>query len=159
MPLSPEVDSNAYVSSIVQVDSGVGFETWQRERPLGTLNVHWSERGAVRMHVVGRGAGDFARPVIRRYEAAVRDAGRVLILFDLSRMHNYDTALRQDLTDWCLPRRSLVSAIHLHTESAVVTMGARVASLLLGGMIEIHAKRDTFDAIVRQAGLSAVAAR
>lgn len=143
---------------VVKVASGAGFSTWQRERPLGTLRLTWSARGAVRMHVAGRGAGDFAPLIIERYQVAVRDTGSVLILFDLAKMQNYDTDLRQRLTDWCLTNRSSIAGMHLHTESNVVLMGARVASLLLRGLMEIHSQRDSFDTVVRGAGLAPPAA-
>lgn len=156
---SMPLNAPASLDGIVELESGAGFETWQRERPPATLRVHWSATGAVRMHVSGRGAGQFAQPVIRRWEAALREIGRVSILFDLSAMPNYDTSLRQALTDWCLAHRAQISAMHLHTESAVVLMGARVASLLLGGMIEIHATRESFEAVVRQSGLGPIKER
>src|SRR5262245_40433532 len=107
----PSVESSG--GGLVQLSSGTGFETWQRTHPQGTLRLHWTPRGAVRMHVAGRGAAEFAKHIIQRYEQAVREAGSVLILFDLAKMHNYDTRLRQSLTDWCLAHRSAISAMHL----------------------------------------------
>ena len=150
----PSVEASG--SGLVQVASGAGLETWQRAQPPGTLRLHWSTRGAVRMHVVGRGAAEFARPIIHRYEEALRVSGSVVILFDLAGMHNYDTQLRQALTDWCLAHRNAISAMHLHTESTVVLMGARVASLLLRGLMQIHPARETFDAAVRSSGLTQI---
>jgi hypothetical protein len=108
------------------------------------------------MHVEACGAGAFARLIIDRYEHAVREAGSVLILFDLENMQNYDTALRQELTDWCLEHRECISGMHLYARSKIVVMGARVASLLLGGSMQIHSEREDFDTIVRETGLAPV---
>ncbi|MGC4092964.1 MAG: hypothetical protein QM756_34775 [Polyangiaceae bacterium] len=150
----PSVEARG--GELLQIAAGAGFETWQRTHPSGTLRLDWSARGAVRMHVVGRGAAEFAKLVIHRYEEALRVVGSVTIVFDLAGMHNYDTQLRQALTDWCLAHRDAISAMHLHTESTVVLMGARVASLLLRGLMQIHPEREVFDAAVRDLGLKRV---
>lgn len=143
---------------LIEVASGAGFETWRRQKPSGTLRLHWSPCGAVRMHVEGCGAGAFARLIIDRYDHAVRENGAVLILYDLAKMQNYDTQLRQELTDWCLRHRQSISAMHLHAESSVVVMGATVANLLLRGMMKIHSQRESFEAVVREAGLAPIRA-
>ena len=106
------------------------------------------------MHVVGRGATAFAQLIIERYRLAAREAGSVVILFDLAKMPNYDTELRQQLTDWCLANRATIASMHLYAESSVVLMGARVASLLLRGLLQIHTHRDAFDSVVRANGLT-----
>jgi hypothetical protein len=142
--------------NLVEVASGAGFATWRRERPAGTLKLHWSAQGAVRMHVDGCGAGAFAPLIIERYERAVRETGKVLILFDLEKMQNYDTELRATLTDWCLRHRKSISAMHLYARSKVVMMGARVANLVLGGLMQIHGERTSFDPVVREGGLAPV---
>lgn len=140
-------------SSLVQLASGASSEAWEREHPRGKLRLHWSTSGAVRMHVVGRGASEFAPLMIKRCEAAVRECGSVLILFDLPKMQSYDTELRQWLIEWSLANRRAISAMHFYAESSVVLMGARVAGLMLRGLLEIHTHRDAFDRVVRDSGL------
>lgn len=57
--------------------------------------------------------------------------GRVLGFHDWFQMTGYDTASRNELTQWSL-RRSAFAQINIGTRGKLVTMGVTVAALVLG---------------------------
>src|SRR4051812_4798786 len=115
------------LSEIRLVELSIQHELW---RGLGSLRLTWSRR-AVLLQVNGQGHGEFAKPIIAKWDMALRQSGRVVILCDFWDMPTYDSKLRIDLTNWCIQHRSTIDAIHLAAKSKVVQMGATIANIAL----------------------------
>jgi len=60
--------------------------------------------------------------------------GRVLGFHDWFQMTGYDTASRNQLTEWSL-RRSALAQINIGTRAKLVSMGVTVAALALGDQV------------------------
>jgi hypothetical protein len=133
-----------------RVESGAGFEVWQCRS--STLRLDWRRVSIVEMVVTGHGHGEFAQPCIRRWEEALRKVDRITMLSDFWAMAGYDSALRLALTEWSAEHRDRVEQIHMLTRSQLVSMGATVANLALGGLIKIHTLRTSYDLAVQKLG-------
>ncbi|HEY6879636.1 MAG TPA: hypothetical protein VI299_16530 [Polyangiales bacterium] len=101
----------------------------------------------------GFGVGDFAMPIIQKFEAIWQSDLRVEVFFDLGRMPNYHSDLRTRLTAHFAQRLQHIASFHVFTSSRLVAMGVSVANLALGHMITLHPTferfRDQFDTVVR----------
>ncbi len=88
----------------------------------------------------------FVDPILASRDAVLRECGEIALFDDLERVTGYDTEVRVQLTAWARKHRSRIAAHHILTRSKLVAMGVSVASLALGGAIEAHVRRDSFDA-------------
>lgn len=73
---------------------------------------------------------ELARCIIE-YVDPMFESGRVLGFHDWFEMTGYDTASRNELTQWSL-RRSELAQINIGTRAKLVSMGVTVAGLVLG---------------------------
>ena len=135
---------------IREIASGPAFETWQGS---GTMHLHWTRQGVVRIAVSGHGHAEFAAPVVRRWEGAIRSGGRMTLLVDFGEMPAYDSKLRVELQAWGVKHRAQVESIHMLSRSKLVSMGAAVTNLALGGMITMYDVQGAFDAVAKSLGL------
>jgi hypothetical protein len=136
-----------------EIASGPGFEVWQG---TGTMHIHWTRQGVVRIAVNGHGHAEFAPAVIRRWDGAVRAAGKMTLLVDFWEMPGYDSGLRVALQGWGVKNRAQVESIHFLSRSKLVSMGAAVTNLALGGMIVMYDKQPPFEAEAKKLGLPPV---
>jgi hypothetical protein len=129
---------------------GPTFERWLGKG--GHLVLRWKNAGVVQVIVRGHGDGRFANPILRAFDTMADRYGTITVFCDFGQMPTYDSALRKELTDWCRERRRSLRAFHVVAESKIVVMGFSIANLALGGIIESHIERDTFEAAMRRAG-------
>lgn len=117
------------------------------------LVLEWTQDGAVLSRVSGHGLPDLADAIAERWSAAARAAPSVQLLMDFAAMPTYDTAFRKTLTQWAVEHRNELQNVDLLSGSKLVTMGAGVANIVLGGLVKVHDDAPAFDARVRAAGL------
>lgn len=127
------------------VDSGPSFEVWKG--PTGAMRLDWNKKGAVRIIVDGHGYGGYASPTVRRYDEVLRTSPskKVLVFFDFWDMPAYDSPLRVETQGWGTKHRNDMEVVYLLTRSKLVSMGASVANLALGGMMKVYTKKEEFD--------------
>jgi hypothetical protein len=70
--------------------------------------------------------------------------GRHWLFFDVYLLENYESALRVQMTRWVDARRATLAELHVLHHSKLVAMGVAVANLALGGIINSHTRRATF---------------
>lgn len=143
--------------SLQKVESGASFEVWQVRS--SRLRLDYRRVGIVEMIVIGHGHVEFARPCVRRLEEARRKNDRLTILADFWTMPGYDSGFRLELTEWVAKHRPQMEPLHLVTRSQLVSMGAAVANIALGGLIQIHTLRASYDVVVRRLAASAPPSR
>ncbi len=136
--------------ALQRVESSSSFEVWQCRS--STLRLDWRRAGIVESIVAGHGQREFAQPCIRRWDEALRKNDRVTLLADFWAMPSYDSALRLALTEWSAEHRDRLEPIQMLTRSQLVSMGATVANLALGGLIKIHTLRTSYDLAVQKLG-------
>ena len=117
------------------------------------LILQWNARGAVRTLVVGKGAHAFVPRIRAQWDAAVREGAQLESFLDFADMEAYDSGFRSELTGWGLENRPRMKSIHTFSHSKIVNMGATVASLALGGMIQVHKDAESFEAAAARAKL------
>lgn len=140
-------------SGVKLVESGPNREVWQG---VGTLRLNWSRTGGVvHFMLAGHGQGEFAAPIMERWDGAARQSSKVTLLLDFWDMPTYDSKLRIDLTGWARKHFSQVDRVHLIARSKIVIMGATIANIALDGIITIYQQRAPFDGIVKQFGFPA----
>jgi len=134
-----------------RVESGASFDVWQFR--TSRLRLDHRRAGIVEMIVIGHGHVEFAQPCSRRWEEALRKHDRLTILADLWMMPGYDSGFRLGLTEWAATHRAQMDPIHVLTRSQLVSMGAAVANLALGGLIKLHTLRTSYDLAVQKLGV------
>lgn len=138
-------------SEVKLAESGPNHEIWQG---LGTLSLNWARTGVVHFMITGPGHGDYAAPIMRRWDGAARQSGKIILLLDFWDMPTYDSKLRIDLTGWARNHYSQVERVHLTARSKIVIMGATLANIALDGIITIHHQRAPFNMLAKQFGFS-----
>lgn len=119
------------------------------------LVLQWNTRGAMRTLVIGRGLTELIAPITARWDAVVANGSPLESFLDFGDMDVYDSELRSELTGWGLRNRPKMKSIHAFSRSKIVIMGASLASIALGGMVQVHTDLATFEAAAREAGLPA----
>jgi hypothetical protein len=127
-------------------------EVDQRALPQG--GVAWrTERGCMGLWVPcpqvlvisfqGHGDAELTAPAVAAYET-LDHSGLVHLFVDAENLVNYDSRLRTDLTARFFPDRERFGAFKVLVKSKIVAMGASVANLALGGIIDILNGPETF---------------
>jgi hypothetical protein len=119
-----------------------------RAAPLGEaiavrVEEHADDRGSIRLwqvspkiyvtRVTGHLSVEHARRIIN-YVEPLFQKNRVMGFHDWFGMLTYDSASRNELTDWSLRRRAQMQ-LNIGTRSALVNMGVTVAALALGDAV------------------------
>lgn len=135
------------------VDSGPNHEIWKG--PAGSMRLDWNKRGAIRIIVKGHGYAGYALPTVRKYDEALRGSmtKKVIPIFDFWDMEAYDSALRVETQGWGSKHRAEMESVYLLTRSKLVSMGASVANLAIGGLMKIFTRKEEFDREVQKLGL------
>jgi hypothetical protein len=151
-PLSdPAVPNDALALEIIREMPSLAEYRHRGDR----LILQWNARGAVRTLVVGKGSAAFVTKIRAQWDAAVRDGAQLESFLDFADMESYDSGFRSELTGWGLENRPRLKSIHTFSHSKIVNMGATVASLALGGMIQVHKDAESFEAAAARARLPA----
>src|SRR3954467_15625784 len=86
------------LSSARLIEAGDSRERWQGAS--GTLGLRWNSRGAIEITLREHGGEDLVDIVTARMDQVLRDAGRLVLFFDLGEMRSYDSVMRVRWTEW-----------------------------------------------------------
>jgi hypothetical protein len=134
-----------------KVESGPTFEVWRMRS--STLRLEWLRAGHIailRLSVVGHGHAEFAGSCIRCWNRVIHTSEQLRFLVDVWEMPTCDRRFRIELTEWAVEHRAQLEPIHLLMRPSLVSMGARVANLALGGLINTYTLRASFDLAVKE---------
>jgi hypothetical protein len=92
-----------------------------------------------------------AAPLLEETLQSLFDAGVVHAFWDMGDLINYQTDIRIRATHVLARNRKRLRSIQVYTTSRVVEMGAAIANLSVGGMIQIHRTREAFDLALQRA--------
>lgn len=111
------------------------------------MRIDWTKKGAVRFAVQQYAYTGYAAPVLKRWTAALPMAGenKVDILVDFWDMEGYDSQFRIETQEWGRTRQKSLGKVYLLTRSKLVSMGAAVANLAIGGLLRTFTRKDEFD--------------
>jgi hypothetical protein len=123
----------------------MGGSEWTTER--GRLSL-WSAAPLLIMQFSGHGEGEFATPLLTRFDALTDSFGPIHIFFDLSALENYDSALRTRVTQHFQREVERIGSLHVCARSKIVAMGVAVVNLALGGIITSHRERSELLAVI-----------
>ncbi len=137
---------------VTQVDSGPTFELWKG--PAGSMRLDWTRKGAIRILVSGHGYGGYGIQTVRKFDDALRSspAKKAILFFDFWDMPAYDSPLRVETQGWGAKHRAEME-VYLCTRSKLVSMGASVGNLALGGIIKVFTRKEEFDRECQRHGL------
>ncbi len=122
-------------------------ESWTSERGKLTL------RSPLPHVLVVRVEGEFQFSLVPYYKTPIDRAiaqGIFIHVFnDWWEMSGYDAETRVDLTNWTLPIRRKVNS-HILLRSKIVALGVSAANFALGGALNVHTDRASFDAALNK---------
>jgi hypothetical protein len=147
----PRSDSVPEQEALRKVESGPTFEVWQLR--ASSMRLDWSRAGIVELTLSGHGYAEFVAPSLRRWNETLLTCERLTLLVDFWDMPGNESQLRLGMTDWVLEHRTRLEPIHLLTRSPLVRMGVTVANIALGGLIQIHGMRATYDSALKAPGV------
>jgi hypothetical protein len=135
---------------IQEVESAPGLEIWRGQH--GVVALTWN-RKATRLTVGTHGQTELAAIVVRRWEQVLAQTnGSLMLLADFGHMPTYDSKFRIVLTEWAVKHRSALK-VHLLSLSKIVSMGATLANIAVGGIISVHHERAPFERVAVTFGL------
>jgi len=91
----------------------------------------------------GHGDAAFAPPIIAAFDTLAA-SGPVHVFVDCESLGNYDSAFRTALTGRLLPERARLATLRVLVKARIVSMGATVMNLALGGVLEATTEREPF---------------
>jgi hypothetical protein len=121
-----------------------GASAWRSER--GFLEVRRPSSTVVLFIEEGYLESDFADPIAGALDAALAERGKLHIFVDAYNLDGYEPRVRTSATEWLKAHRARVEVQHMLVRSKITRMGLSVASLALGGVLQGHSARATFDA-------------
>ncbi len=135
------------------VDSGPSFEIWKG--PKGGMRIDWTKKGAVRFIVIDYGYAGYAPAITKRWSNAILLAteGKIDALVDFWDMTGYDSQFRIETQTWGQQHPKNLGKVMLLTRSKLVSMGAAVANLAIGGVLKTFTRKDEFDRESSKLGL------
>jgi hypothetical protein len=133
------------------VSSGPSFEIWKG--PAGAMRLDWTKKGVVRIIVEGHGYAGYAPAMIRRWNDALRVAPKIGVVVHFWDMPTYDSPFRTETQAWGAKHRDALDIVYLLTRSKLVSMGASVLNLALGGIAKVFTKKEEFDIACQKLGL------
>ena len=87
-----------------------------------------------------------AAPIIERTLTQLfAETTQLHTFWDLEQLVNYHSDVRVFSTRVLLAHRAKLASVHTLSTSRIVGMGVSVANLALGGIIQMHKTRDSFD--------------
>lgn len=133
------------------VKSDSQSQSWRTKR--GTMNLDWTESGALLVVLAGHGDRVLA-PLMTRRADLLAARSRMRFFFDFWQMPTYDSEMRTEWTSWLVKHRSRLDGVHVVARSKLVSMGVSVANLALGGIIKSYpATSGPFALAAKAAGL------
>lgn len=91
----------------------------------------------------GHGEAALAAPIIAAFDT-LSTTEPVHVFVDCESLSNYESTFRTALTGRLLPDRGRLATLRVLVKSRIVSMGATVMSLALGGILEATTEREPF---------------
>jgi hypothetical protein len=126
--------------------SAKGATAWRSDR--GFLEVRRPSAAVVHFIEEGYLEADFADLIQAALDRALEQGEKLHIFVDAFDLEGYDPRVRASATDWLREHRARVVVQHMLVRSKITRMGLSVASLALGGVLEGHSARASFDAVL-----------
>jgi hypothetical protein len=123
--------------------------TWEFSR--GTLRIaKVTDRRQPLLWVqyAGYGTAELVPPMLEALEESLL-FDRPVVFDDWQHVTGYDSAVRQQITDWAQADKTRILETHILVRSDLVAMGVAVANLALGGHIRAYTRRDEFEDALR----------
>jgi hypothetical protein len=105
------------------------------------------------VRLVGTAEQSAAKVISRALEQAFATGKHLDVFWDLEKLVNYHSDVRTVSTRVLLTHRAQLASVHAYSTSKIVSMGVSVASLALGGLIQAHKTRSSFDRAIQKACL------
>jgi hypothetical protein len=137
---------------IKQVPGEPGEERWVSAR--GELRIHRPTPLVLVYVESGFLEADFAPVISRAMDATLKAPGKPLFFIDAEHLEGYEPTIRAEASTWIKKHSARITVQHMLVKSRLAKMGLAVVSMLLGGVIVGHEKRQTFDAALREAILT-----
>lgn len=113
--------------------------------PRGVLETYEREP-VLLLRMTEHGHKEFAGPLHRELDRWIASGNsKIVLFFDATDLASYDPELRVLWTEWVTRNQRYLSAIHLHTRSAVVTMGINLARAIFGKLMTPYSDKREFD--------------
>ncbi len=122
---------------------GLPARTWETAR--GSIATWAPARGMFVTRVIGHVDAEIAGRMISGGNDVVARDGKLIGFHDWSGVTSYDSACRQQLTQWGFDIRNDVERVHFLVTNKLVRMGVSVASIVLLGMLVAHDDAVTFE--------------
>jgi hypothetical protein len=137
---------------IKQVPGAAGEERWVSDR--GELRIRRPAPLVLLYVETGFLEADFSPLISRAMDGALKAQGKPLFFVDAEALDGYEPTIRAESSAWIKKHSSQIACQHMLVKSRLAKMGLAVVSMLLGGIIVGHEKRQTFEAALRQAILA-----
>lgn len=105
----------------------------------------------VRVVLAGRLGSPAGDHVAARIDEEMKGRTGQRLFWDLEHVEWYDSAVRVEATKALLRNRARFVELHAYATSKLVAMGVSVANMALGGIVQMHKTRLSFDGRMRQA--------
>jgi hypothetical protein len=131
------------------LEASTQLAAWRNER--GEVTVSRLGRRVVYLRLIGFADQPVARVIEQALQPMLAQNSTVACFWDLEKLVNYHSDVRVVSTQVLLSQRARLDSVHAFSTSKLVTMGVSVASLALGGLIQMHKTRALFEAALREA--------
>lgn len=138
-----------FYDAVVGAGLGKPIGTWQT--PRGEVRVYAPSPGVYVTWSRGHLCTAMAKEIIAAGNRLLETHSTLEVFHDWEAGESYDSAARLDLTKWGVEVRKRVTKVHVLVKPKIVKMGVAVASIALGGMIESHEDRRSFEASLARA--------
>jgi hypothetical protein len=123
--------------------------SWRGDR--GEVTISRLESRLVYLRLVGIAEQPAAKVIEQALEQVFSQTRSAVVFWDLEKLVNYHSDVRVCSTSVLLAHRARLKAMHAYSASKIVAMGMAVASLALGGLIQMHKNRPAFETALRAA--------
>jgi hypothetical protein len=111
----------------------------------GTLTIWPAPPGVLRTTFAGVMDSELMDALLVLGEEILGEHSGLHVFHDWSGMTGYDSQARIAITNWGLARLKQMRSVHVLHGSKLVAMGVAVANVALGGIVNVHQNRGSFD--------------
>ncbi len=126
-----------------------GDEVWRTER--GEARVHVHATSVVEIVVKGYSTMELIPLFVGEPMKRMRHGIRVDWFGDYSEMTGYDTETRVALSEFTTKYKTQLSTVTVLVRSKIVAMGATVANLAVGGILDVVSNREKYERAIAHA--------
>ena len=116
---------------------------------IGTLTLEHEAPGVALMRVERAATGETMVPVFEALEPVIGKHGSLVVFIDAEALDSYDTDCRRRWTTWLDTHRGKVR-VHVLVRSRLLQMGVNLVNPLVGGFIDSHSERSSFESELRK---------